>query len=237
MPRTLILAALPTELSAAQRRLDRLDHASISPLATGDACGLASVLFATTGIGPQRVAQTLPTLLDAHRPDRVIHLGFAGGLDPNLKPGDTFPIREVRTLAAESSLQLSMPSQLPPGMAPRTLVTVAKAAYTPAAKQRLREQSGADAVDMETHTVATICRQRGIRLIAFRAITDAAGETLPPGILALTAADGRPRVWAAIRYLLRHPQRLPALIRLARRSSRCAAALAHAILPTLHSDP
>jgi len=50
--------------------------------------GAAPVVLAWTGVGKVNAAVTTALLLEHFQPRRVIFTGIAGGVDPNLKPGD-----------------------------------------------------------------------------------------------------------------------------------------------------
>ncbi len=50
--------------------------------------GATSVVLAWTGVGKVNAAMTTTLLLEHFRPARVIVTGIAGGVDPNLEPGD-----------------------------------------------------------------------------------------------------------------------------------------------------
>ncbi|MCX5646227.1 MAG: 5'-methylthioadenosine/adenosylhomocysteine nucleosidase [Phycisphaerae bacterium] len=50
--------------------------------------GDTPVVLAWTGVGKVNAAMTTTLLLEHFRPTRVIFIGIAGGVDPNLEPGD-----------------------------------------------------------------------------------------------------------------------------------------------------
>jgi adenosylhomocysteine nucleosidase len=50
--------------------------------------GKAPVVIAWTGVGKVNAAMTTTLLLEHFKPTRVIFTGIAGGVDPNLEPGD-----------------------------------------------------------------------------------------------------------------------------------------------------
>lgn len=164
-----------------------------------------------TGMGAARVCETIDRL----KPRAVLLIGFAGGLNPTLRTGDTLHIGRVLhdgdepiTLAGNA-----------------TLLTVDELADTPQHKQALHERTRADAVDMETYFVARYCRDRGIRLDVLRAISDPADAVLPRASVNWVKPDGSHDVGAALRHLAMHPLQLPALIRLGGASKRAARAL------------
>jgi hypothetical protein len=85
------------------------------------------------------------------------------------------------------------------------------------------------ALDMETAAVARICGERGIPWVAFRGISDMAGDAGVGGVvLTLVHPDGSPRVGAGLRFLLTHPRRIPRLVRLGKESAHAARIAARA---------
>ena len=50
--------------------------------------GTEPVVLAWTGVGKVNAAMTTTLLLEHFQPTRVIFTGIAGGVDPNLEPGD-----------------------------------------------------------------------------------------------------------------------------------------------------
>ena len=83
-------------------------------------------------------------------------------------------------------------------------------------KARLYRETGALAVDMESHVASRIAARRGLPFAALRIISDAADMTLPPAALVGMRPDGGVASGAILRSLARHPGQLPALIRLGR---------------------
>jgi nucleoside phosphorylase len=95
-------------------------------------------------------------------------------------------------------------------------------------RARLRDE-GFTALDMETAAVARVCERNGIPWLAFRAISDMAGdESLGPVVMTLVNPDGSPRVWAGIRFLLTHPHRIRRFVRLGRDAQAATIAAAEA---------
>jgi hypothetical protein len=99
-------------------------------------------------------------------------------------------------------------------------VTAPSIISAPAEKQDLGRQTGAVAVDMESHWVARVVSERGLPFLAVRAISDAQEEFLPPFHQVLDA-DGNPGARRLAAHLVRKPGSLVALVRLARNAGRC----------------
>ena len=84
-------------------------------------------------------------------------------------------------------------------------------------------------MDMETGAIAAVCERHGVRWTAFRAISDTVDRPVDKNTMTLLERDGSPNMGAALRFIARHPHKIPHLVSLARDSSRaCQAAAAAA---------
>jgi hypothetical protein len=79
----------------------------------------------------------------------------------------------------------------------------------------LHAQTGAAAVDTESHIAARIAAAHRVPFVACRAIIDAADTLLPPAALVGLRPDGTADVAAVLRSVLQQPSQLPALVRTA----------------------
>jgi len=124
----------------------------------------------------------------ARAPQLVLTCGFAGGLDPDLKLGDVvFEVPLVPSLSPPGGERVSgrtgegiLSSRLfAAGAKPAKFFCADRIATTAAEKKKLREETGADAVEMESAAIHAICAECGIPCATVRVISDAAGEDLP----------------------------------------------------------
>jgi hopanoid-associated phosphorylase len=155
----------------------------------------------------------------AHGASGIISFGIAGGLAPHLVAGDCIVASAVKTSSDTISTDRAW--------ARRLLRTIPNAIHaevagsdvlvaTPAHKAQLHAESGALAVDMESHIAARVALAHGIPFAVCRVVIDAAHRTLPPAAAVGLRADGTPDVRAVMRSLLRNPRQLLDLIRTAR---------------------
>ena len=182
------------------------------------------VLVAHCGVGPAAAARATTELLAAHRPRMLIATGFAGALDPALALGalvigGNVSARELIARAPQSGAHIGH------------LTSVATPVESPAARRALAAATGAIAVDMETASIAAACARTGVPLLAVRAISDLANDSLPvPFAEWFDLARQRPRPLRLLLFLARHPSRVAPFTRFVRGLAPARAALASFLL-------
>jgi hopanoid-associated phosphorylase len=159
----------------------------------------------------------------------VLSAGLAGALATDLAPGDcviaTGVVDGADYIAADWAWGTALSNRLPHARrcviagADRILACVGE-------KAALRTQSGAEAVDMESHVAARFARARCIPFAAVRIISDGADRNLPEAARGGMRGDGRMDGGAVIRMLLREPGQLGPLLRTAREAETAFRALA-----------
>ncbi len=148
----------------------------------------------------------------------IISFEIAGGLAPNLVAGDWVVASGIRNgnkvFATDHVWTQSILETLPDAV--HAHVTGAGSVIsTPAEKAQLYSETGAAAVDMESHIAAEVAAEYRIPFAACRVIIDAAHRALPPAAALGLRPDGTPDVLAVIRSVLRMPSQLPDLVRTA----------------------
>lgn len=161
----------------------------------------------------------------------VISFGVAGGLDPALAPGAIVIASGVQDGSRPGHRYPTDPAwtqalrHAQPLAAYGLIAGSDTAAATLADKEALRAASGALVVDMESHIAARAAQSHGVPFAACRIVVDPATRPVPPLALAGMGSDGRTDVGAVVLGLLRTPQQLPALMRLARDASAARTAM------------
>ncbi len=85
----------------------------------------------------------------------------------------------------------------------------------PEMKRLLHKSTGALAVDNESHVVASVAASQGLPMAAVRVIMDPLTRELPAAALAAVRANGTIDLAALIQAIMRQPDELPALLRIA----------------------
>lgn len=168
----------------------------------GDAAGLALLLQAALAKGAKA----------------VISFGIAGGLQPGLTPGTTVIGRVVddgeTRVTADAAWVQRLAAALPQAVV-GGIAGIDHAVCAVERKHALHRQTGAVAVDMESHVAARLAALHGVPFVALRIVADPAERTVPHAATVGMRADGSTDVGAVLRALARKPGELPALLRTA----------------------
>lgn len=162
---------------------------------------------------------------------RLLSFGFAGGLDPSLRPGDIVigssvvsakgkwgcdknwnDVLGLRLLGAKTGSVLGLD------------VVVEKASE----KREAYERTECCITDMESHHVAQTAVRAKIPFTVVRVVIDSSNVSLPPAALVALKDDGRIDFLGIIRSIIRHPWQIPTLIRLGSHTQRASKGLREA---------
>lgn len=158
----------------------------------------------------------------------VISVGICGGLDPALSVGAVVigseAVWEGARMPTDARWRRALAARLP--LAVTGAVAGANAILADSgAKQSLHRESGALAVDMESHIAARVAAEHGLPFAILRIVSDSATHTLPPAALDAIGPAGKPKIANVLCSVLARPSQIPALIRTARDSERALAGL------------
>ena len=167
---------------------------------------------------PQQL-RALLTVFDPSTIRGVISFGVAGGLDPSLKSGDVVVATEVTAGDARwfAGLSLAEDQIAALAMGGRRIVRgglagVEEVVVAQAGKAALRSETGAAAVDMESHIAAAYAAEAGLPFAALRVISDPASRALPALARAAIKANGDIDLRKIFRGVVQNPRTLRALV-------------------------
>lgn len=186
------------------------------------AAGKSGVSVLIVGIGRQNAEKSSRNFLASHAPELVLTCGFAGGLNPDLKLGDV--VFEIPM--PESKVQRQL---LAAGAKPATFFCADRIATTVAEKKKLRDETGADAVEMESAAIHTVCAEKNIPCATVRVISDTAEENLPLDFNALSKPDKSLDFGKLFFAIATAPGKIGALMALQKKTSFAARQLAEVL--------
>jgi len=149
----------------------------------------------------------------------VISFGVAGGLCPSLRSGDVVVATEVMAGASRWQAGLTLSEELIAGtgvgrrrVVEGGIVGVEQVVSAQAGKAALRSETGAVAVDMESHIAAAYAAAAGLPFAALRVISDPASRALPALATSAIKPDGNIDMRKVLRGVARNPLTLRALV-------------------------
>jgi hypothetical protein len=112
------------------------------------------------------------------------------------------------------------------GAKPANFFCADRIATTVAEKKKLRAETGADAVEMESAAIHAVCRERGIPCATVRVISDTANEDLPLDFNALSKPDKNLDYGKLFLAIAKSPGKILALMQLQKKTKFAAEKLA-----------
>ena len=167
-----------------------------------------------TGMGRRNAERAIEETFANGLPQRVITAGFAGGLVADLAKGTV-------VFSADKELVLE-PALLAAGARPVRFHCSERVLTTAEQKRAVHEKSGAEAVEMESAYIRSLCQARQVPAATVRVILDTASEDLALDFNQLLTADQRIHPLKLALTLLKSPSKLSALLRLQRQSAAAA---------------
>ena len=202
-----LVCALPIELQDFLGRCSKIKTYTGGKFTfRGGFYGPIRIAIVESGTGMACAERATSALLDAHSPKWVISTGFCGALIPGMAIGEIVVSDKIINVAHEElKIEMGMQSAPERGLRVGRTLTIDRMIRTVAEKQVLAEQTGAIAVDMESHAIASVCRERKTRFMAIRSVSDDLSADLPAEVLSLVGETGAVRVGAVLGALWKRP--------------------------------
>jgi adenosylhomocysteine nucleosidase len=177
------------------------------------------------GMGKRNAERAIRAALAEERPTLVLTCGFAGGLSPGLAMGSV-------VFAADSETGLE-PALLAAGAKPARFHCTERVAVTVEEKRALREATGADAAEMESQIICSVCREQKIPSATVRVILDTADEDLPLDFNQLMTPDLKMSYVKLAMVLAKSLGKVGALLKLRKQSEAAATKLGQVLADLL----
>ena len=239
-----IVAAMPEELAPLRARLSgpvRQQPTSLRAVVVERGrLGDHEVALAATGDGARNARDGVAALLGASGARALIVIGVSGALSPELATADLVIASRVideEGRVREADVEGVAAAARATGGRAAVVVSARRIADSVDEKRRLAQQAGGGlaVVDLESASYVAAAEEAGIPWIVLRAVSDTAGEALPPLLNRSLDAGGAVSRGRVLRGLLGDPGALPVLLTLRKRVAECALVLAgaaDAALPT-----
>lgn len=156
--------------------------------------GERTLALIVTGPGEKSARVGTEALILGHQPRWIVAAGFAGALTDQIQPLDlVVPNRLLHSTgrSLEVGITLEPPSSESPGFHVGPLLSVSELVRSPQQRRELATKYQALAVDLESFTVAEVCRENATPMWVVKVITDGLDQPLPPEIGYLM----QPRKW------------------------------------------
>ncbi len=225
--KALVTFAVGTEF-APWRDLRSFRSISVSPHPTYEAfLGDVAVRVVLTGMGTENASRAVRAAVE-DPPDVCIATGLAGGLKPAHRSCQLLAARRIGEASGRSEMESSdelLRAAADCGAHVVELFLTSEKVVV-ASREKLRLGHVADAVDMESYAVLAEATRQGVPGVAIRAISDTCETDLPYDFSRVVDSRGHIRPARLLGEIVRWPQGLLALLRLARDSRRAAESLA-----------
>lgn len=230
-----IVASMEQEVAGLRRELRRRATFDVQPpdvgvIGVGEARAVEAARL-LLGLSPHPQGRPLPL------PEKLLMIGFTGGVDPTLPAGQL--VLSSRYYLAAGAVSKQEPAGIPgaggredylspdPEMWRQAVeaaaevglsyanvgsLTVSRLVTSPQTKRALRQLYPVGVVNMEDYWVARTARKAGVPFLSARVVLDPAEQALPRYLLGLSGSSTR-----AVLSIAALPWRVPAVLSLARR--------------------
>jgi len=195
------------------------------------AIGSTVIEVVHTGVGCTVAEGRLRKYLERSTPDFVIATGFAGATRSGCSVGDVVLASNYSEPALLAAAEKAL-ARLKPRKG--NLFTASTMIDSAADRAELWSREQAIAIDMETATIAAICREKGLRLLSLRVLSDTPEEPFPlPAHVLFDVQRQRTMARRIVRYLVSRPGSMIRLVRFSRQIKRARKSLTTALFTVL----
>lgn len=189
------------------------------------------MMLAANGAGPKLAAQAVEVAiravmvaeLSSSRLEAVVSTGWCGALDPELRESQIVVATQVLDVSTNETFDCA-PIEADGEFVSGVVASQNSIANGANEKERLRAL-GAVAIDMEAAGAAARARRAGLPFCCIKVVSDRADESFPFDLNNFRTSEGRIARGKIVVQALAHPNRLPVLFQLKRRTEDAARAL------------
>ena len=223
-----LVCALPIEIAEFLNRCSRVrKYTGGDFVFKGGMYGEIRIVVVICGMGFARARRATEALIEGHSPSWVVSAGFCGALQPSMRIGDIVVADSVADTHGHCiNIPPGLKSNPQQGLYVGRMLTADDFVRSVQEKEELAKAHEAIAVEMESMATAQICRDRKLRCMVVRAISDDMASDLPPEVLSLVGATGNVRFGATVGSLLKKPSSIKQMWQLRENAHRAADRLA-----------
>lgn len=191
-------------------------------------------------LGKERATRATETVISRYDANVVVSTGFAGGVRPGLRTGQVVICEDLFAIDSEDALwdpdalkrrachvptpdlieamnrNLVRQRQRPVGF--EGCISLHDIAMSSRLKKLLGLRLPVGAVDMESYWVCETAQRNKVAQMVLRSVLDTVEQDLPGIVVSGGTGDGNIGPADAMRYLVRHPEDIPATVGLAARA-------------------
>ncbi len=191
------------------------------------------IVTVEAGTGMTRARQATHALIDGCKADWILSIGFSGALVEGMQVGDIVVGNRIVHATGEPSLLIDINMPEAKGLRVGALCTAGQIIRKVSEKQTLGAKTNTIAVDMESLAVAQVCKERSVRCMAIRVISDDLTEDLPSEVTALLGPKGTIRAGALVGTLFKRPSSIKDLWKLREQAVKAATRLSDFVLSAI----
>ena len=244
VPAVVLIAALPEETNTLLKRIGARRQGRLAgfPLFSGRVGG-QELLLLQSGMGPKNAGAATRAILDLGSPELIINFGLGGAVAPGPQVADLVVatrllVKDSNGFGEQAGVNQSLANAFIICIGNNrcrtgTFVTAGETMPKAALRSALPAGTETPVLEMETAAIAGATGERGVPLLAIRAISDDSDEELGFTVAEFCDENLQLRPLKVFLTILKRPGIIPQLIRLAGSSSRAAETLATAIITFL----
>ncbi|MBA2608936.1 MAG: hypothetical protein H0U92_08370 [Actinobacteria bacterium] len=221
-----LICAMPMELAPLTKKLGLAKATVAGVKMRVGKIGDSDVVAIHTGMGPELAHDSTEALLNAvDGITRVVVFGITGAVDEEREIGELIvPEKVVNSLTGAEY------TPAPDGATPHGVMWTTNV-ITPVHALAPLIERGVVSLDMETAVIGECCDRRGIPWSVRRSISDRATDgSITEEVFKMANMDGTPNPKRVAAFFLKHPHKVPAMLRLAKGGKRATQVAADAAI-------
>lgn len=221
----MVLAAFPQELKHVLKNIKAVKGGKKRPFTIYEGRYLSHAIVAVqTGMGPVGIEAGLEGVIEGHKPDYLVSIGFGGALYDGAKTGELVWGIEYMLQGKGEGGRLKEDAAVNKAVFKRLcgrldikegiIITVTERTAKPELREAVPNSSPFPVCDMETFYLAGLALKRGVPFFAIRSITDRADEEIPEELFSVCDESGNFKFTRALGLLAKRPSLIPGSVKL-----------------------